>query len=334
MESTDHLAEHITIDQIIQKIWTNCSGLGKEGNKSTKNILTDEEIMYVLALIRQEEDQTPTIRELVLEDPNIIEIDGPVTVVGDIFAKIGDLLRIFEYGGLPPSTTYLFLGNYVDHGYRGIEVICLLYAYKIKYPKAIYLLRGNHEFKSVNRICGFFYECKKRYCVRVWKAFAKSFQYLSAAAIINDSIFCTHGGIIPELLQKDGLETLSSIPRVVDGTDNPLLLNMCFSSPSPKISSFSPNEISYGTHFGMKALTTFLNVHSFSAIVRSHSLQEDGFKAHFGGLCTTVFSAANFREAHSNFGAILQISEFNEIEHKQFSSCVKYSRKNKVKFGF
>jgi len=92
------------------------------------------------------------------QDP-LLDLEAPIKVVGDIHGQYHDLLRLFEFGGFPPESNYLFLGDYVDRGKQSLEVIILLLVYKCKYPENFFMLRGNHECAAITRIYGFYDEC-------------------------------------------------------------------------------------------------------------------------------------------------------------------------------
>ncbi len=134
-----------------------------------------------------------------MKQPMFLELEAPLMVCGDIHGQFYDLLRLFEFGGFPPENNYLYLGDYVDRGKHNLETICLLLAYKVKYPENFFLLRGNHESDTINRIYGFFAECKRRYNIKMWKKFTDCFNCLPVAALIEDKILCMHGGLSPEL---------------------------------------------------------------------------------------------------------------------------------------
>lgn len=96
------------------------------------------------------------VKQLFKDEPTLLHIEAPILICGDIHGQYYDLLRVFMYGGMPPTSSYLFLGDYVDRGAYGIETICLLFCLKIKYPKRVFLLRGNHESASISKIYGFY----------------------------------------------------------------------------------------------------------------------------------------------------------------------------------
>ncbi|KAI0318890.1 Metallo-dependent phosphatase-like protein [Amylostereum chailletii] len=144
------------------------------------------------ALLREICEKT---KEVLMRESNVVHVSAPVTVVGDIHGQFYDLIEIFRIGGYAPNTNYLFLGDYVDRGLFSIETISLLTCLKLRYPDRVQLIRGNHESRAVTQSYGFYTECVRKYgSSRVWTYFTDMFDFLTLSVVIDDKIFCVHGG--------------------------------------------------------------------------------------------------------------------------------------------
>uniref|UniRef100_A0A1I8IMP1 Serine/threonine-protein phosphatase n=1 Tax=Macrostomum lignano TaxID=282301 RepID=A0A1I8IMP1_9PLAT len=245
-------------------------------------------------------------REIFLSQPILLELEAPLKICGDIHGQYYDLLRLFEYGGFPPESNYLFLGDYVDRGKQSLETICLLLAYKIKYPENFFLLRGNHECASINRIYGFYDECKRRYNIKLWKTFTDCFNCLPIAAIIDEKIFCCHGGLSPDL---QTMEQIRRIMRPTDVPDQGLLCDLLWSDPDKETMGWGENDRGVSFTFGAEVVAKFLHKHDLDLICRAHQVVEDGYEFFAKRQLVTLFSAPNYCGEFDNAGAMMSVDE-------------------------
>eukprot|EP01059_Diplonema_ambulator_P001297 TRINITY_DN1104_c4_g1_i2.p1 TRINITY_DN1104_c4_g1~~TRINITY_DN1104_c4_g1_i2.p1 ORF type:complete len:322 (+),score=88.59 TRINITY_DN1104_c4_g1_i2:70-966(+) len=245
-------------------------------------------------------------REIFMVQSTLIEIVAPVKVCGDIHGQYSDLLRLFEYGGFPPESNYLFLGDYVDRGKHSLETICLLLAFKIKFHENFFLLRGNHESASINRIYGFYDECKRRYSVRLWKQFTDTFNCMPVGAVIDEKVLCMHGGLSPEL---HSMEQIRKIIRPTDVPDTGLICDLLWSDPEEGIEGWGENDRGVSFTFGTDVVEKFLKKHDLDLICRAHQVVEDGYQFFSSRQLVTVFSAPNYCGEFDNSGAIMSIDQ-------------------------
>ncbi|CAJ1924643.1 unnamed protein product [Cylindrotheca closterium] len=246
------------------------------------------------------------VRPILLQQAMLLELEAPIKIIGDIHGQYNDLLRIFEYGGFPPCANYLFLGDYVDRGKQSIESICLLFCYKIQYPENFFFLRGNHESASINRIYGFYDECKRRFSIKLWKVFSDVFNCFPITALVDEKILCMHGGLSPEL---SSLQQIADIQRPCDVPDGGIMCDLLWSDPDAGITGWASNDRGVSYVFGIDVVNKFLEQHDLDLIVRAHQVVEDGYEFFAGRKLVTLFSAANYCGEFDNAGGMLSIDE-------------------------
>lgn len=236
--------------------------------------------------------------QLLQKQPVLLHLKAPIYLVGDIHGNIFDLLRIFLTAESPPNSRFLFLGDFVDRGQYSIEVVTLLFALQLVYPNHIFLIRGNHEFESVNRFYGFENECNTYYKgTKIYEEFNATFGYMPLAAIVNNKIFCVHGGLSPKLTSINQFEI---IKRPIKSYDYEFVADLVWSDPSTEHSNFVENHRGTGVTFGSHAVNEFLRVFGFQHIVRAHQCVQFGVASFNGKTVYTVFSCSNYAEASGN----------------------------------
>jgi diadenosine tetraphosphatase ApaH/serine/threonine PP2A family protein phosphatase len=245
-------------------------------------------------------------RELFVEEANVEHVYAPVTICGDIHGQFFDLLELFRFGGEVPSTSYVFMGDFVDRGYHSVETLLLLLLLKARYPDRVCLIRGNHESRQITQVYGFYDECYRKFqSVTVWRACTELFDYMPLSAIIDDDIFCVHGGLSPVIETIDQVGMLDRKQEVPH--DGPMA-DLLWSDPED-VDGFALSNRGAGYVFGADVTKKFNHKNNLKTIARAHQLVMEGFKWMFDQNLCTVWSAPNYCYRCGNVASILKIGE-------------------------
>jgi len=199
----------------------------------------------------------------------------PVTVCGDIHGQFYDLIELFKIGGNVPDSNYLFMGDYVDRGYYSVESVSLLICLKVRFPNRITLTRGNHESRQITQVYGFYDECMRKYGnVNVWKSFTDLFDYLPLTSVVDNQIFCLHGGLSPSIETLDNIKLLERFQEVPQ--EGPMC-DLLWSDPEDRFGwGMSPRGAGY--IFGHDISEQFNYRNKLNIISRAHQLTMTGYK--------------------------------------------------------
>ena len=278
-----------------------------------------------------------TLVNILKEEQNVPEINGPAIVVGDLhgnFEFTNAIIQKFKNKRLTnPDLSIVFLGDYIDRGPNSIETLALLFNLKINYPKNVHLICGNHEYEeNGNSIkTTLFKECKDKYpkweqgeknrtkCVTRKRIFQPIFDNLPKAVIINEKIFCTHGGVPFENPNSDDPNckpaSLEAIKNTSRGTKDKDSINeqLTHNYLETRENAKEQSCIKFYDHWlcTPKAVNNFLKNNDLNMFIRGH---DHDIAAQNNG--------AGIIETHS--GEIITLLSDPDFMHK-------YGRMNKFK---
>eukprot|EP01061_Rhynchopus_euleeides_P011056 TRINITY_DN20640_c0_g1_i1.p1 TRINITY_DN20640_c0_g1~~TRINITY_DN20640_c0_g1_i1.p1 ORF type:complete len:467 (+),score=153.02 TRINITY_DN20640_c0_g1_i1:78-1403(+) len=282
------------------------------------------------------------VRPILEREPLLQRFSSPIYVFGDIHGNFYDLYtfmkNVIAFGELNyTAADLLFLGDYVDRGTCSVECITFLLAYKLLSPSKICLLRGNHESPEVNGdvatygTVSFRHQCLMVFGedlgTQVWTSVNSIFRFMALAAVVDDRIFCTHGGIPqyyggPDLrlviMEKPDFprfeEVQSSKPENESNVYRQFVSDLLWSDPAEN--GMVLNEHGFGNNprgpgiktFGKQAVDTFLNNFDFDYIIRAHQEKSNGLRVSDNARVLTIFSSSDYG-GHQNGAGVLLISK-------------------------
>lgn len=268
------------------------------------------------------------LKDILIEENNVQPVQLPVVICGDLHGQFYDLLELFNIGGQIPEKNYVFMGDFVDRGFNSVETFELLMLLKIRHPGCITLIRGNHESRQITQVYGFYDECLRKYGnANPWKYCTEVFDYLTVSAIVENSIFCVHGGLSPDVKLLDQIRTLNRVQEIPhEGPFGDLV----WSDPED-IETWSVSPRGAGWLFGERPAQHFSRLNGLELIARAHQLVQEGYKYMFtearglqrqgsgdNGLLVTVWSAPNYCYRCGNVASILDVDENRQREFRIF----------------
>jgi serine/threonine-protein phosphatase 5 len=181
-------------------------------------------------------------KKLFASYPSLIDVplssNGQITVCGDTHGQFYDVLNLFSINGNPsPSNPYLFNGDFVDRGSFSTEVVITFLAWKLLYPDAFFMSRGNHETVSMNKMYGFEGEVRHKYDSKCMDAFTEVFNLLPLAHVINNKVFVTHGGLFNQ--ENVSLDDIRKISRNSQPPESGLMSDMLWADPQLRTNRYN-----------------------------------------------------------------------------------------------
>lgn len=288
-------------DQIIQGIIV---------NRQLPMLMNNEELDYVVSSLVY---ICEYVQQLLLQEESLLYLESPIKICGDIHGQLNDLVRVLQTGGFDVNSKYLFLGDYVDRGPNSLEVICLLFALKCRFPSNVFLLRGNHESPEMTESFGFAYEVEEKLkdtdqANYVLSKFYEAFDSLPIAALISNKIFCVHGGLSPELQSVD---EILQIERPTSIPEEGILADLLWSDPNIKTEQWGPNDRGATFTWGKKIASEFIENNKLNKIVRGHQMAQNGINFPFypDRSVITVFTASNYAGQYNNVAAFVEVDK-------------------------
>ncbi|CAK9437832.1 uncharacterized protein LODBEIA_P22100 [Lodderomyces beijingensis] len=258
--------------------------------------------------------------EVLQKEENVQPVHVPVTICGDVHGQFHDLMELFKIGGPCPDTNYLFMGDYVDRGYYSVETVSYLVCMKVRFPNRITILRGNHESRQITQVYGFYDECLRKYgSATVWKVFTDLFDYFPITALVDNKVFCLHGGLSPMIETIDQVRELNRIQEVPH--EGPMC-DLLWSDPDDR-GGWGISPRGAGFTFGQDISEQFNHTNNLSLIARAHQLVMDGFSWSHQENVVTIFSAPNYCYRCGNQAAIMEVDEQHNRQFLQYDPSLR-----------
>jgi len=135
--------------------------------------------------------------------------------------------------------------------------------------------------------------------------------------LIEQKIFCVHGGLSPSV---NTLDEIRAIDRRQEVPHDGAMCDLMWSDPE-ELEGWALSPRGAGYLFGGNVTRHFNQTNDLDMIARAHQLVMEGYKQMFNKQLVTVWSAPNYCYRCGNVAAILELDEHLETNFKIFDAA-------------
>ena len=275
------------------------------------------------------------VKNLFRSEDRMVSVSSPLYVFGDIHGNFHDLKyyerELWAQGPQKARVSFVFLGDLVDRGHHSLEVVMYLFCCKLLSKKNTFvLIRGNHELRAIQQAFTFHRECIEKLGpalgAQIWTSINKCFDTMPVACLIDQHIFCCHGGIP---MSSQSIKDINNVPCPLSDPENqsPLAWELMWNDPLTNsvfgemaellrlqsgsrafsaLKGFLPNN-KRGTayYFSETAALRFMEQNGLSHVIRAHECLPTGYTLHSNQKLITVFSSSKYCGGNNDAACVL-----------------------------
>lgn len=117
------------------------------------------------------------------------------------------------------------------------------------------------------------------------------FDFLTLSVVIDDTIFCVHGGLSPSIHHIDQVKVIDRFREIP--YEGPMA-DLVWSDPDPEKEDFAISPRGAGYTFGASIVKKFLTLNGMNHVLRAHQLCMEGYSVLYDNQLSTVWSAPNY----------------------------------------
>uniref|UniRef100_A0A0N5BFU3 Serine/threonine-protein phosphatase n=1 Tax=Strongyloides papillosus TaxID=174720 RepID=A0A0N5BFU3_STREA len=268
------------------------------------------------------------VAEILSSEPTLLTINSEVPketflVLSDLHGCFEVLMFNFYHYHCLPKKKIIILGDYVDKGPDDAFICLFLFLCKIVWPDKLFLLKGNHEIRDMNRQKDFPDNCEHLLGDKsTFYMFNFVFERMPIAAIWNNNVYLAHGGISQWMTCREDIVNIKRPLKLNRTIKSRLLITdilwsdpyrKCYKTKEDFNKFFAVSKRGCGFAYSQEGLEAIMKCLNVNMIVRGHQTSKEGFVEEYKNRCYTIHSKPSSRENAFGSSCLLTLDDNGNV---------------------